>query len=280
MSIDSRSYYDLLADNFEQENQFWDNPYDTEVWRLEHEVIGPYLDPHKPLLDVGCGFYPHDNFPLSVKIVAGDISFRSLLIAKKHPPIHRTVDLVQFDAHCLPFADGSFRQAVAGGELFNHINYCSVAAELARVISPDGFLLVGFGAKWCLDSLWALSDRVIGNRIGYSLTADQAKAFFKLDGSDVEVTWQITPRGTFNVKLLGVSNVRGSLEAAGFSIVKVVSTNFVSGVMPLPWQQDADRTFIRRLTGLLIRADRMFGRVYPLNLFAGNIFMLCGRRMH
>jgi hypothetical protein len=30
--MNSRAYYDLLAEDHEQENQFWDNPYDNEVW--------------------------------------------------------------------------------------------------------------------------------------------------------------------------------------------------------------------------------------------------------
>lgn len=278
--MDSREYYDLLAEDYEQENQFWNNPYDNEVWRLEHEIIRPYLDPSEPILDVGCGFYPHDNFAPSIQIIAGDISFNSLVVARDHSPEGRRVDFIAFDAQCLPFPNGSFRQVLAGGELFNHVDvdYRRVSAELGRIIAPSGFLLIEFGAKWCLDSLWGLLDAFLGHRIGYSLTRTEAKAFFRCDGADAEVTWEITPRGELVVKLLTATNVRNALEAAGFMIDKVVSTNFLSGIVPLPCQQNSSNRVVRGLAEGLIRADRVLGRIRWLNLFAGNIFLLCKRR--
>jgi ubiquinone/menaquinone biosynthesis C-methylase UbiE len=276
--MDSRTYYDVLAENYEGENQFWQNPYDSEVWRLEHDIITRYLTSSKPILDVGCGFYPHDNFPPSVRIIAGDISLRSLLVARDHPPQGRAVELVQFDAHHLPFRDGSFCQAIAGGELLNHAQYPVVAKELGRVLSVDGFLLVEFGTKWCLDSLWAILDSTLGNRIGYSVTRDQSVNFFRCDGSDVEVTWEVTPGGKFTLKLLTVSNVRRALKDAGFSVEKIISTNCLSGIIPLPLQQVSDRQWIQSFAKLLIAVDRALGRLYPLNLFAGNVFILCRRR--
>lgn len=276
--MNSQVYYDLLAGEYEEQNEFWDNHYDTEVWRLEHAIIRPYLDLSKPILDVGCGFYPHDNFAPSTRIIAGDISFGSLIVARDHPLEGRRVDFVQFDAHHLPFRDNSFCQAVAGGELLNHVEYRSVVAELARVISTHGILLVEFGTRWCLDSLWAIIDSALGHRIGYSVTKEQAKAFFHCDGSDVEVTWGITPRGKFMVKLLAVSNVCNALTEAGFIVERVVSTNCLSGIIPLPWQQDPERPIAQVLTKWLILTDRILGKIYPINLFAGNVLMLCKRR--
>lgn len=278
MIMNSQEYYDLLAEEYEEQNEFWENPYDSEVWRLEHDIIRSYLDPCKSILDIGCGFYPHDNFSPSIKLIAGDISFRSLLVARDHLPEGRRVELVQFDAHRLPFRNNSFCQALVGGELLNHVEYRTVVLELARVILPSGVLLVEFGTKWCLDSLWAILDSIVGHRIGYSVTKEQAKNFFRRDGSDVEVTWEITPRGKFTVQLLTVSNVQNALVRGGFDIEKVISTNCLSGIIPLPWQQNRKRRMIKVLAEWLIRADRILGKIYPLNLFAGNIFLLCRRR--
>ena len=161
--------------------------------------------------------------------------------------------------------------------MFNYGEYRSVLADLARVVSPHGVLLIEFGTKWCLDSLWAIFDSALGHRIGYSVTVEQAKRFFRWDGSDVEVTWEITPQGKFTVKLLTVGNVRSALTTAGFTIERIVSTNCLSGIIPLPWQQDGKQSIVQVLAKWLIRADRALGKIYPLNLFAGNVFMLCKR---
>lgn len=275
--MNSKEYYDELAIEYEESNEFWNNPYDAEVWRLEHDVILPYLYRDKPLLDIGCGFYPHDNFPSDIKIIAGDISLESLRVAKEHTPPSLNVEFVPLDAHKMPFPNGSFHQAIGGGELFNHVDYVSVTNEIYRVLSKDGILLVAFGTKWCFDSLWAILDSFIGNKIGYSITKEQAKNFFS-SNKDAEVIWEITPHGKFNVKLLKVNNVRKALVYAGFDIIKIRSTNMLSGLVPLPWQQDNERHIARFIAKFLILLDRFVGKIYPLNLFAGNVFMLCRKK--
>lgn len=275
--MDNREFYDLLAKDYEQENEFWDNPYDREVWRLEHELLRPSLQLSCPLLDLACGFYPHDNFGPSMRIIAADISICSLLVAREHLSDKLICDFVVCDAHSLPFSCGSFQQAIAGGELFNHVDYHKVSAELARIIRPNGVLLIAFGAKWCMDSLWAMLDSTLGHRIGYSATKEEVRSFWRFDGTDADVTWGVTPRGTLRVKLLAVSNVRQALTNAGFEIEKVVSTNLVSGLIPLPWQQESDSRLLRIVSEGLIRLDHYFGHIPKLNLFAGNVFMLCKR---
>ena len=49
---DSRRYYDALAAEYRAQDSFWNNPYDREIWCLEHDLIRPYLDRPGPLLDV------------------------------------------------------------------------------------------------------------------------------------------------------------------------------------------------------------------------------------
>jgi hypothetical protein len=57
--LSARDNYDALASEYEEQDEFWDNPYHAEVWRLEHDLVRPFLTADKPLLDLGCGFYPH-----------------------------------------------------------------------------------------------------------------------------------------------------------------------------------------------------------------------------
>src|SRR5262245_23351160 len=114
-------YYDSLTAEYRAQDSFWDNPYDREIWRLEHDLICPRLMGSEPLLDLGCGFYPHFEFTETRMVVAGDISLKSLVIAKEFGDESRLVRLVGFDALRLPFASGSFGYAIAGGELIYHM---------------------------------------------------------------------------------------------------------------------------------------------------------------
>lgn len=212
-----------------------------------------------------------------MKAVAGDISFGSLQVARQVRSDHPNLALVQFDAHRLPFEDEAFRQVLAGGELLNHVDYPVVLRELSRIVSVGGILMVQFGAKWCLDSLWAIADAFLGNRIGYLIDRQQAKAFFEGNGADAEVTWGIAPNGVLTVKLLVVRNVLKALSQAGFAIEQVRSTNCLSGAIPLPVQQGRRNSLLTWILKALLGVDRIVGRVFPFSASSGNVFLLCRR---
>lgn len=67
------------------------------------------------------------------------------------------VDFTEGDVQSLPFAPGSFRLAVALGVLPWVSSPPTAVAEMARVLQPDGFLLVSIGNRlklpWMLDPL-------------------------------------------------------------------------------------------------------------------------------
>lgn len=273
---DSQRYYDALASEFRAQDSFWDNPYDREIWRLEHDLIRPYLNHPGPLLDLGCGFYPHFEFAAGRTVVAGDVSFGSLRVARDFGDESGQVHLIQFDAHALPFASSSMAYAIAGGELLNHLSdYPRALGEIRRVLRPGGMLLLQVGAKWCLDCLWAILDAILGSRIGYSVTREEAAAFIRLKRGDLPVTWAITPSGKFRVALLSIRRLKRVLREAGFQVRSTYGANAISGLVPLPVQQQSGRRFVRWLVSTLILLDRFFGGLPPFRTFAGNVFFLC-----
>lgn len=275
--MNSRAYYDLLSGRFLEQNEFWNNLYDNEIWNLEHTIMGPHLTADRPLVDVGSGFYPHDGFAPTVRIIAADISYHSLLTARAFCSNGRPVEFLQFDAHQLPFREGSLCQVIAGGEILNEVDYRMVLKELGRTIRPGGVLLVAFAAKWCLDSLWAIADTYLGHRLGYALTKSQVRKFLAAPRSDAEATWPVAPSRGHALRLLCVGNVLTALSEAGFRVSRLSGTNCFSGLVPLPWQQNSKRKVAQRLTRMLLKADRFFGRLYPFYLFAGNVFIVCRR---
>jgi SAM-dependent methyltransferase len=273
---DSQGFYDALAAEFRAQDSFWDNPYDREIWRLEHDLIRPYLNHPGPLLDLGCGFYPHFAFAEGRAVVAGDISFGSLRVARDFGDESGQVRLVQLDARHLPFASSSMAYAIAGGELLNHLwDYPRVLRELHRVLRPGGVLLIQVGAKWCFDSFWAILDALVGNPLGYSVTRKEAAAFLRLKRGDLPVTWAVTPSRELRVWLLSIRRLKRHLREAGFQVRATYGANAISGLVPLPIQQESRTKFLRWLVSSLIVLDRFVGRLPPFRTFAGNVFLLC-----
>ena len=265
-----------MAADFQARCAFWDNPYDREIWRLQHDLLRPHLHDSAPLLDIGCGFSPHSDFGRSRTVVAGDISFKSLMVARGLGDESRVVRLCQFDARGLPFRSGSFGAVIAGGEVLNHIrDYEGAVREMARVLRPTGVLLLQVAGKWCLDSLWALLDAFLGHRIGYAMTREEAVSFIRRPWHDASVTCDIAHGGLLRVQLLSIGSLCKVLRVAGLRVLTMYGAHSVSGMLPLPIQQESQNPLVHSLTSRLIRLDRLFGRFAPFRSFAGNVFLVC-----
>jgi len=93
------------------------------------------------LLDVGCGGGIHDRVLAENgwSVLGVDISDDQLRLARD-----RGVEVVEADAHELPFADGSFAAALS---IFTHTDlddFPTVVREVARILEPGGrFVYVG-----------------------------------------------------------------------------------------------------------------------------------------
>ena len=232
-AVSSQVFYDSLAEDFRAQDAFWDNPYDRETWRLKHDLLRPHLTNSGVLLDIGCGFYPHFEFATALAVVAGDVSLKSLLVERRFGDESGVVKLCQFDPTQLPFTSGSCSAVIAGGELLNHLEgYERSLAEIARVLQPDGILMLQVGAKCCLDSLWALLDAVTGNWIGYAMTRDEAIAFLRQPCQDSSVTWDITTSGSLKVRLLSIRHLRRALQDAGFTLLMMYGPTRYPGSSP------------------------------------------------
>jgi SAM-dependent methyltransferase len=100
----------------------------------------------KRLLDAACGNGRYSRHLLrhadaDATITAYDLSHGMLKRARKSLASDR-VRYVQADATRLPFADGSFDAAVLGYALEHFVDPRPALSEMARVLAPDGKLLL------------------------------------------------------------------------------------------------------------------------------------------
>src|SRR5689334_9916411 len=144
------------------------------------------------------------------------------------------------DALALPLADRSVDGIVAGGELANHVDAERLLAELHRVLVPSGRVVLSIATKWCLDTLYCLLDAFLGLGLGYAMTRDEAMAFVTKPGTSSEVTWAVTPDSHLRITLYTGRRLRRVLATSGFDVLAMRSLNLMSGIVPLPVQQDAD----------------------------------------
>jgi ubiquinone/menaquinone biosynthesis C-methylase UbiE len=279
-SLASRNYYDSLEDEFKEANEYWENPYDTETWKMENDLTSEYLKQEGLLLDLGVGFYPHVESTEEKNLVCLDISGRSLVVAQReYGPRNKNTEFICADAMRLPFPDATFGGIIAGGELVNHMPGYALLKETHRALQPGGKLILSVGMKWCLDSIYAILDAIIAHRIGYSMTRSEAVEFLRRPQSSTQVTWEVTPKLDLRVTLYSKKDIEKTILETGFRVVKTRSLNLLSAIIPLPIQQDARISgMLRTAIKFLLYLDRGLGRIPGLKWFAGNLFMVLEKR--
>lgn len=120
--------------------QFTDGEYlDHQSWiRPAMECFGPLAG--RSILDWGCG---HGMAAVvfarrGAKVTACDLSSGYVRETQSRAAANRvTVRCLQADAHHLPFGPASF-DAVWGHAILHHLDVPTAAAELRRVLRPDG----------------------------------------------------------------------------------------------------------------------------------------------
>lgn len=271
------TYYDELATEFTELDTYWDNPYDRATWEMENHLVSAFLAREGALLDLGTGFYPHIESTVGRDLVCADVSLTSLQVARRM--YHTQNDCMKYvccDVLALPFSSGAFSGIIAGGEIVNHVSAKRLLLEARRVLIPGGAVILSVGMKWCLDSVWSLADAFIGHRIGYSMTPTEARSFVLHPRASSPVTWEVTPEHDLKVTLYSKSDIVRLVTESGFRILEARSLNLVSGLVPLPFQQDVrERRLARSLASGLLRVDRVFlGRLLGIKWFAGNVYLV------
>ncbi len=134
--------------------------------RLVAALLAPHLpaDPHRRVLDVGCGTGGNLKLLQTWGRVTGiDINALPLSFAR-----HRNGSLAQGSALHLPFAGQTFG-LVAAFDVLYHRQIASdrqALAELRRVLAPGGWLVITDSA---LPLLWSAHDRLYHTRRRYTL---------------------------------------------------------------------------------------------------------------
>lgn len=119
--------------------------------------------PGRTLLDVGCGTGAFEqmlaeDYP-GLEMVGVDISENMLTIAREKLASHPNVSFMQATASTLPFDDSRFDRVVSASALHYFEDPSAALAEMRRVLTPDGRLII---VDWCRDYLACqIYDRVL-----------------------------------------------------------------------------------------------------------------------
>jgi SAM-dependent methyltransferase len=151
---------------------------DDDAYLAHESWIAPAIDMlgdlvGKRLLDLGCG-HGMASVVLArrgARVTGCDLSLGYLREARTRADVNRvTTDLLVCDGERLPFADGVFDR-IWGNAILHHLDMCSAAHELKRVLAPGGIAV--FCEPWG-ENRWLSWARQSLPYPGKQRTADEA----------------------------------------------------------------------------------------------------------
>jgi len=180
-------------------------------------------------LDAGCG----TGFQTAILLALGyrtsgiDLSAGMLDIARRrHPNAH----FIRGDLEALPWCDAMFDVVVSCGSTLSFVAQPDRALnEIGRVLRPGGRALLEIEHRWNFDLVWRWLSSVMGDPLGYGVTAVEARAAFARPLSDG--IWMDYP-GYPRLRLFTRSELGRQLAAAGLSLAQAWGLHSVTNVIP------------------------------------------------
>lgn len=164
-----RHLFDAMADEYDVLEPWYEHLYARLHTILALHLAPPPDTPPGRALDAGCGhgFQTALLKTLGYETHGVDIAAALLALARQRLP---AAAFARADVAALPYAAGTFDAVACCGSTLSFVADPDQAlAEIARVLRPEGRLLLECEHKWSLDLAWALASALAGNALRYDV---------------------------------------------------------------------------------------------------------------
>lgn len=168
-------------------------------------------------------------------------------VADKH--ISHLKNAIVADVANLPLKDGTFDGIICVGSVLNYCDPIDVMKEFARVLKPNGFIILEFECSKTFELLF---------KKGFNNSAVYIETFFDAHG-DKERIWYFSEK-----------YINRLAKSYGFTIKKRTSFHILS---PLVYRMTQKETFAAKFSSL----DKFCSVIPGLNKFGSNIICLLDR---
>ena len=210
------------------------------LYEMAFDDIAGVLALHEksPVLDAGCGDGAHTirlarrGYP----VVALDFSEYVLDRARGNVLASGLAQMVKFEHGSLlnlPLTDRSFDFVLCWGVLMHIPEVDKAIAELARVVKPNGFLIISENNMWSLESV---VERIIRRALaaaGIRGRKGKPLATLKIGVAGAEY-WRQTDAGPLMCREMRISWLIGKLAACGFTLKERKALEFSERHVALP----------------------------------------------
>lgn len=189
-------------------------------------------------LDAGCGDGAHTvrlakrGFP----VLALDLADHILDRARSNVTANHLAHMVEFRQGSLlnlPFPDASFKFVLCWGVLMHIPEIEKAIAELSRVITPNGLLIVSENNCWSLESLLVRIARRVLESAGVNRLTKRSFARLSMRNAGAEY-WRQTESGPLICREARISWLIASVESCGFVLKERIAGELIERHASLP----------------------------------------------
>ncbi len=218
--------FDAMADAYDELEPWYEHLYAVLHAILRREIgVAPAAGGRA--LDAGCGtgFQATLLAELGWRSHGVDIAGGLLTVARRR--LSDTA-LVRGTVEALPYADACFDVVVCCGSTLSFVDDPEHAlAEIARVLRPGGRVLLDCEHRPSLDLAWSLASALVGDPLGYGVTAGEAWRAMLAHG-DVRVFYP----GYGPLRLFGRRELHTKLVATGLVPVRTWGLHAITNLIP------------------------------------------------
>jgi MPBQ/MSBQ methyltransferase len=249
VATDPATAFDAMAASYDELEPWYEHLYALLHALVRRELAPPPGSRRPRALDAGCGtgFQTAILLELGYETLGVDLSAALLREARRCEGAR----LLQGDVEALPCRDDSVDVVVSCGSTLSFVPRPERAfVEIARVLRPEGRVLLEVEHRWSLDLAWRLASSVAGDPLGYGVRPrEAARAFVRPLGEGVWIDYPGYPP----LRLFTRRELDRLLRDAGLTPLRAWGIHGVTNLVP---STVLHRPRLGRLTGALYRGLR------------------------
>jgi MPBQ/MSBQ methyltransferase len=229
MTRDSVTFFDAMAAGYETLEPWYEHLYAGLHAVLRAELVAPAKGRALRALDAGCGTGFQTAILDEMGYAAHGLDLSRELLRAARGRLGRG-PLVQGDVQTLPYRDGTFTAVTCCGSALSYVDDARRAlAEIARVLRPDGRLLVECEGRWSLDLGWAWLSGLLGDPWGYGLGPGEV---WRAATTPRDRECRLQYPGYGSLRLFTAAELQRLLRAEGLEPVRTWGIHSITNVLP------------------------------------------------
>jgi MPBQ/MSBQ methyltransferase len=271
--------YDRMVEEYDEANDVWYPHLNQQTEKLITSHFRGSLD-GKSVLDVGCGTGAQSIIYLTMgaSVIGIDLNKGMIRVAEyKTEQLGFNPMFFCAAAEQLPFSNETFDVVNCCGDVICYAkDIDKMIKEFARVLVPQGEIVLGFGNRISFDLCWAFLDCIIGGRLNFKIPFNTLWRHLTNSKNVDRISYPIVTKTSVehaNLNFYTLIDIEQRLTENGIRLVKSYGINSIMNFLPITLLSDPNRSIeFKEFGKQLAKLDSNLTKNKIFKIFASDLF--------